>query len=320
MSSGVRYVKLLVVLMLLVATSNCLYAQRSREIALIGKINLRAVVLLHPAMISYDVAHQAFRVDASRVPQQQMQQKASQHQAELEQLASTMKSLQARIQETHRNFDRKIEELSSHFTDGLDALATGPAAVRRHEFNADKSKAEASYHASLTALSAQLSTAQDRYDRLSRLAYKVGFTDPEETQKKFAAILHEIRQYTQQIATQKNIQVVLNTSLSSVLARTRDSVVPPDLDYGKLFNIPFPREIANDSAAVGGYYGNISAMAENWLSHGEKILEPFKKDMLENDVFIGGVDLTSEVLVAIFRAYKIDPNIGNAVIQSVNLN
>ncbi len=307
-------------ILLLALGSTAIYAQRSRDIAYVGKINLKAVVMLHPAMTSYDPGVQAFKVDASKVPQQQMQQKASQHQAELNELASTIKSLQGRISETHRNYNRQVEELSSRYTDGIEELATGPAAMRRQDYVVDQGKAESAYHAKLTALGAQLSTAEEKHDKLSRIAYTVGYTEPEETRRKFSAILNEIRQYTQQIATQKNVQVVLNTSLSSVLARTRDAVVAPDLDYGKIFSVPFPREISNDSAAVAGYYGNISNMAANWLSNSDKVLEPFKAAMLDNDVFIGGVDLTPEVLAAIFKAYKIDPNIGNAVIQSVNLN
>ena len=307
-------------IMLLLVGSNTIYAQRSRDIAYVGKINLKAVVMLHPAMTAYDPGVQAFKVEAGQVAPQQMQQKASQHQAELDELASLIKSLQGKINEAHRNYDRQVEEMATRYTDGLENLATGPAVMRRQEYQLDQNKADAAHRARLTALGAQLSTAEDRRDRLSRIAYTVGYTEPEETRRKFAAIINEIRQYTQQIATQKNVQVVLNTSLSSVISRTRETVVPPDFDYGKIFAIPFPRDIVNDSAAVAGYYGNISSLAANWLSHSDKVLEPFKAAMLDNDVFIGGVDLTAEVLAAIFKAYKVDPNIGNAVIQSVKLN
>jgi hypothetical protein len=172
-------------------------------------------------------------------------------------------------------------------------------------------------------MAGQLNTAEEKLNRLNKIAYQVGYTDPEETRKKFNAILNEIRQYTQQQATIKNVQVVLNSSLSSSLkleSRRNDTVMPPELDYSKVFSLPFPREISKDAAAIAGYYGNITSLASNWLMHGDKILDPFRAAILDNDVFIGGVDLTADVLVAIFRAYKIDPNIGNAVIQSISVN
>ena len=103
MNPGLKLRLSVALTVLLFAASTVLLAQRSRDIAYVGKINLRAVVLLHPAMTSYDVERQAFKVDASKVPQQQMQQKASQHQATLDELTATIKSFQARIQETHRN-------------------------------------------------------------------------------------------------------------------------------------------------------------------------------------------------------------------------
>lgn len=321
MTSGSRISYLLLVLMLLTASAPDLHAQRSRDIAFVGKINLKAVILLHPAMTAYDPSSQAFKVDITKVPQQQMQQKSSRHQAEIVELAASIKSLQGHIQELHRNYNRQVEDLTEKFAGGAESLATGPAALKRQDYLIDSARAESSYHAKLQSFSAQLATAEERYESLSRIAYHVGFTDPDETRRKLASIISEIRQYTQQIATQKNVQVVLNSSLSSSIVHTRqDVVVPTDLDYGRVFGIPFPREITSDAAAVGGYYGNITSMASNWLSHGDKILEPFKASILDNDVFIGGVDLTAEVLAAIFKAYKIDPNIGNAVIKSISVN
>lgn len=298
-------------------------AQRSREIALVGKINLKAVILLHPAMASYDPAYQAFKVDVSKVSPQIQQQKAAQHKAELDKLSASIKSFQAKVQELRRNHDRNMQNLSSQYVSGLEKLATGPAGLKRQEYLISSNRAEAAFNAKLQAMNSQLLQTQDQYDRLAKVAYHVGHTDPDETRKKFAAILNEVRQYTQQIATQKNVQVVLNSSLSSSLKldkRNTYSVIPPELDYGKTFNIPFPREIASDEAAVSGYYGNITSLAHNWLSHGDKILDPFRASILDNDVFIGGVDLTNEVLVSIFKAYKIDTHIGNAIIQSLSVN
>ncbi len=310
-------------LILVMAAQSPLSAQRTREIALVGKINLKAVLLLHPAMASYDPAYQAFKVDASRVSPQVQQQKAAQHKAELEKLSSTLKSTQAKIHELRRNHDRNMQNLSNQYVSGIEKLATGPAGLKRQEYLINSNRTESAFNAKLQAMNNQLLMAQEQYDRLSKVAYHVGHTDPDETKRKFSAILNEVRQYTQQIATQKNVQVVLNTSLSSSLKldnRNNNIVMPPELDYAKVFSIPFPREISGDEAAVAGYYGNITSLAFNWLTHGDKILDPFRASILDNDVFIGGVDLTPDVLVSIFRAYKIDTHIGNAIIQSLNVN
>lgn len=297
-----------------------LLAQRSRDIALIGKINLKAVLLLHPAMGTYDPAKGSFKTDVSRLTPQQKSQMANQHQAEIDRLNSKIKALRSKIHSERRNHDRQMQNMSAKYLDGIDKLEKGQAGFKKQQFRVDSSRIESSFAAKMTALSGEIQVAEDRLERLSRIAFHVGYTDPEETRKKFNGILNEIRQYTQQIATQKSIQVVLNTSFSSSIRRenSRSMVMPPDLDYSKVFSTPFPREIANDEAAVGGYYANLTSMAGNWLFHGEKILDPFKSALLDNDVFIGGVDLTADVLSSIFRTYKIDTHIGNAIIQSIN--
>ncbi|MFZ5950461.1 MAG: hypothetical protein ACOYXC_07135 [Candidatus Rifleibacteriota bacterium] len=288
--------------------------------ASIGKVDLKALVLLHPAMRSYDPYVQAFKIDPARVAGG-AKQRSEEQQSEINRLDSEVRLLQGRIHEMRRNFDREMERIAKNYLDGIEDLATGPRALKKKEYDIAQNRTEVSFNAKIQALGAQLSQAEDRRSRLEKVAYHSGYSDPETTQKQFAAIISEIRQYTQQIATQKGIEVVLNSKSRELKAvARRETVMAPDLNYEKIFRMPFPNEIRNDSAAVNGYYQNITSLAANWLGHGSDILEPFSSQVLDNDVFIGGADLTVEVLAAIFKAYKIDPNVGNAVIQSVTGN
>jgi AraC-like DNA-binding protein len=306
---------------LFILIAACAWQANAATKALIGKIDLKAVILLHPGMRSYDPYLQAFKVDPAKVPQTIMQQKSDQHKGEIESLTAQARLLQGRIHELQRNFNREIDRISSNYLDGLDTLATGPRALKRQQYELSKNRAETSFNAKLHALGAQLSQAEERLNRLEKIAYHVGYTDPETTQKQFLAIINEIRQYTQQIANQKGIEVVLNSKSRELKAlKNENPVLAPDLDYEKIFRQPFPNEIRNDSAAISGYYQNITSLAQNWLSHGSDILQPFSNQIIDNDIFIGGTDLTVEVLAAIFRTYKVDSNIGNAVIQAIYNN
>ncbi|MEW6708768.1 MAG: hypothetical protein AB1403_03010 [Candidatus Riflebacteria bacterium] len=308
---------LVAALMLLVCASVELKAA-SR--AAIGKVDLKALVLLHPAMRSFDPYVQAFKVDPARVAGG-AKQRSEEQQNEINRLNSEVRLLQGRIHEMRRGFDREMERIAKNYLDGIEDLATGPRALKKKEYDIAQNKTEVSFNAKIQALGAQLSQAEDRRTRLEKVAYHSGYSDPDTTQKQFAAIISEIRQYTQQIATQKGIEIVLNSKSRELKAVTRrETVMAPDLSYEKIFRMPFPNEIRNDSAAVNGYYQNITSLAANWLAHGSNILEPFSSQILDNDVFIGGADLTVEVLAAMFKAYKIDPNVGNAVIQSVTGN
>lgn len=288
---------------------------------LIGKVDLKALILLHPAMRSYDPYVQAFKVNATNVSANQMQQRASEHQGEIGKLNARARLVQGRIHELRRNFNREMDKLSGNYIDGLDNLATGPAALKRKQYSIAKVRSEASFNAKLRALGAQLTQAEERINKLEKISYHVGYTDPDATQKQLASIINEIRQYTQQIANRKGIQIVLNSKSRDLKALSSSKpTLAPELDYDKPFRMPFPNEIRNDSAAINGYYQNITGMATNWLMHGSTILSPFTSQVLENEIFIGGTDLTVEVLAAIFRSYKVDKNIGNALIQAIYEN
>lgn len=288
----------------------------------IGKIDLKSVVLLHPGMRNYDPYKQAFKVDPLKVPQELMKQKAKEHKEEIHTLKAESRLLRGRIHELRRKHDRDIDKLLTNYLDEIESLATGPRALKRKKYEIAKNLTESAFYAKLRSLGIKLDQTDSRISKLERISYNVGYTDPEETQKRFNAIINEIRQYTSQIASQKGIDVVLNSKSRDLkyLIKKERIVLAPDLDYAKIFNMPFPENLKTDSAAVAGYYQNLTTLAANWLHHGSKILQPFSAEILENDIFIGGTDLTAEVIAKIFRRYKIDAHIGNAVIQSLHVS
>ncbi len=166
---------------------------------LIGKVDLKTLVLLHPAMRNYNPYMQAFKIDASRVPQAVMKQKADEHKGELQKLQADSRLFQGRIHELRRNHNREAEKLANNYLDGIEKLATGPRALKRKEYDIARNRKEAAFHAKLQALSAKLTQTDDRIERLEKISYNIGYTAPEATQKQFASIINEIRQYTMQI-------------------------------------------------------------------------------------------------------------------------
>ncbi|GAB4279269.1 MAG: hypothetical protein Kow0029_23120 [Candidatus Rifleibacteriota bacterium] len=303
---------------ILVSSGQYLYAAQT---VFIGKVDLKALILLHPAMRSYDPYIQAFKVDASKVSPAIIKQKAEEQESELAKLRADSRLIQGRIHELKKRFNREMDKLANNYLDGLETLATGPAALKRKTYLINKNRAETAHFAKLKSYNAQLTQIEERISKLEKITYQVGYTDPEETQKQFNAILNEVRQYTQKIANQKGIQVVLNSRSRELKSIRQDNqILGADLNYDKVFRMPFPNEIRNDSAAISGYYQNLSSMAATWLMEGNKILQPFSNQIIDNDIFIGGTDLTAEVLSAIFRSYKIDQNIGNALIQAIYTN
>lgn len=310
--------ELVFIVLCFLLTTNSVLGQRGG--AYIGKIDVRTVFLLHPSMISYSPEKQAFRVTRDAVAQQRAKQEASSNQEEIRRLNALMKSITARISEEEKKYQKKMSSLYDKYMEHISELATGEAAMNRMSFKMDSSNAEVSHNAKLTALYAQYSDAEEKVLKLTQFDFSEGYTTLDETEKRFVTILNEIKTYTQRAADQKGISIVLNTSykrsMTADSSNSSSGYVPDEMALGAIFNTNFPPELARDEAAVAGYYTNVTTLTQNWLKNCDPIVGRFKNSMLENDVFIGGVDLTADVLSALFKAYKLDPNISNAVIKA----
>lgn len=309
---------LLLIALLFIHTPNAAHSQGTNA-ALIGKVDFRALVLLHPSMMSYDPQKSAFRLEPSKTASQQLQQRSKEQQQRIGELEGETRALRAKITELHRNYTRDLSEMTDRYMKGAVDLATGPAGMKRQQFELDKMQFDSTYQAKLQTATGRFVAATEELDLLQQVVLTPGYTTPEETAARFAAIVKELRQTIQSVAARRGIQVVLNSSFQRALRRespSRDSETPPELSYHKIFTTPFTREVGSSHDFTAGYYENIITMTRNWLDHGAQILKPAKSPFIDADVILGGVDLTGEVLTSVFSAYKVNQNIGTAVIKA----
>lgn len=285
----------------------------------IGKVNLQALVLFHPLMIGYDPQKRAFKVDVRHISKEAQKRKMSSNLSKLRALKAEKRRLVAKAVAVNREYDRKLQSLSNRYLEKATKMATGARDMNRVLYKNEEERAALKHRSQTFSISTKLQNIDDEIMSLSNLQIAPGYSSPEETEKKIGQIIVEIRKYTKQIAAQKGIQIVLNSGASvKSMSRTAQSVIPSDLYYSKIFSNPFPKSLLNDSQAVRGYYSTVQSISYNWLIHGEQILEPFQASLKNTEVFIGGVDLTADVLSSIFRAYKIDKNLSNVIVQTVS--
>ncbi|MBQ2592779.1 MAG: hypothetical protein II567_05815, partial [Candidatus Riflebacteria bacterium] len=126
-------------------TTNSVFGQRSG--AYIGKIDVRTVFLLHPSMIAYSPEKQAFRVTRDAVAQSRVKQEAGSNQEEVRRLNALMKSINAKITEEEKKYQKKMSELYDKYMEHITELATGEAAMNRMSFKMDSNNAEVSHNA-----------------------------------------------------------------------------------------------------------------------------------------------------------------------------
>jgi len=288
---------------------------------LIGHVDFRALVLLHPSMMGYDTQLSAFRIEPSKATlPQQMERRSQEQKQRIVALESEIRALRAKITELHRNYTRDATELSDRYTKSIVDLATGPAGMKRQQFELDKAQLDSTYQAKLQSASGRCVAATEELERLQNISLAPGYTTPEETEARFSAIVKELRQVVQSVAARRGIHIVLNSSFRRALRRelaSRETEDPVELSYQKIFTTPFTREVGTSHDFTAGYYENIISMTRNWLDHGSRILKPAKSSIIDSDIVSGGIDLTGEVLSTLFASYKLNQNIGAAVIKAV---
>lgn len=298
----------------LLLASNTVIAQN-----LIGKIDLRRVMLLHPTMIQYNPTMQAFKVARSDNEKKQVVNEAKSVEAEVEKLNAELKDLKTLIKEEDKKFDKTIEGLSKKYLTKLSTDDEGATGMKKMTYSMEASSAEVEHNARLTAYYAKYSEAEDRIMKLTEFGYHDEFTTPAETEKRFNSILSEVKATIKKIADQKGISVVLNTGYKRAIKdnKTSSSVsISDENSLGAIFDNPIPHELVSDEAAVSGYYQNLNSAVKNWLRDADPVLNRINDNLLDTDIILGGVDLTQEVLKNLYDTYKLDPSVANAVIQS----
>lgn len=318
-------VALLICLSCMIYSGNELFAQR-RSATLIGTVDFRALLLLHPTMMDYSPEKQAFKVDVSQSPDRQNEAKSIEHQKHIEDLRSRSIRLQAQITEQHRNHEKEMTKLSGNYLDRIkDNIATAAAAVESERYNRSRTAKETSYRAQLRSLGDQLANVSKELQQLERISYHEGYTTPEETKKYFRAILAEVKQYVQHIASQRGMGIVLNNSYQRTLRRTGSEGNPmainSDNEYRNIFRLPLQTaEGGSGHQLHSGYQQTVADMTKNWLDLTDTVLMPFTDTIIDADIIVGGTDITSDVLTAIFRQYRLNENIGVAVIRAATSN
>ena len=296
---------------------NQIFAQRSGMY--IGKLDLYTAVMLHPSMVWYSPEKKAFKVSRDSISKQRIVREKESNSEERKRLESKMKTLKSRIKEEEQKYNNTIANLSRRYVDSLDKVGTATAELNKINFKKYSEEALVIYQTKINSYYGEYTLCEDKLSKIENITDD-SFTSSEETEKRFIEIINEIKAYAKRIADQKGISIVLNSGYKRLLPANNgrsQSIAPDSNTFGSIFSTGFPSELLRDEASIRGYYLGIESNIINWLELGKDALGYSGRLLVEEDILIGGVDLTPEVLNSIYKAYKIDANIANAIIKSL---
>lgn len=286
----------------------------------IGSADLRALIMLHPAMIDFEPTKEAFRIDISKLPDRQVQARRDAHKKHLHDLRTKQRTLQTRMTEELRRHDRDLSRLASAYIQRLTQI--NETSKETENYSIQRHRKDSEIQAKIREINEQLNTVNTELRRLEFITFDDGYTSPEETRQKFVAIVSEVRAFTQHVASQKAIQIVLNSSHRRHILQRPEFEKKPERMMIHTYRDLFETSYYSDEFSTEGhdfaseYYDNVAATTLEWLSKKNSILNNFEPELTGVEIVHGGTDLTYDILIAIYKKYKINEQIGNLIARS----
>lgn len=311
--------KKILFLVLFALLTSQLCAQR-RAAELIGVVDFNALVLMHPAMVDYVPYEKSFRVALNQVQASQQAHKKSEVQSQISALKSQNNAVQARLIDLRRQYERDVQSLSADYTKKItNVIATATIAYETQDYNLKTELREKKYQREAEMLSKQLAGGIEAVANLERFVSKEGYTSYEDTLKRFALIVNEVKQACMFVAEKHGMSVVMNSSsdrLAKSLLKQQESNLNPEFSYRSiLFSqyVPPHENHPQFKNAVNDYYSNIVDNTRIWLQFENEIINDFYSVLPRGSIISGGSNITSEVLTVIFKQHKINENVSKAI-------
>lgn len=310
-----KYCFIVLQICLLLGFGNIAFAEGDFKI---GKVDFYSIILLHPAMKDFDVNKNAFVITRNQTETEELKKEEEQRKQKVKEYEIELLGIRKNILDLEAKHIKKINGMNDKYSKAIKKLASDAVLFETMNLKIDTRKEYQNHERDVRILETKFSEIQNRLYEIKDVQYEVGYTTPQETEKKFEFIIAEIKKYVKTIADLKGVSVVLNSSNRQFKKPSRANQFRNLPNYTiDLFGFELPKSQYKDEAGVIGFYETLNDYVHSWLEHGSFVLENLRDKLKDCDIVIGGEDLTSEVLYSLYRDYKIDQNIANAIIQNV---
>ncbi|MBI3038262.1 hypothetical protein HYY75_04295, partial [bacterium] len=248
--------------------------------------------------------------------------RSAEAQQKLDSVLSQIKAIDARINEYKSRNDREARSEQESFEAKIKELADnkGKLAVEKNSHLMRLSQLSQKFQAEIRALLGQKEQLETSLEQANSQTLGGQLSNFSETDQKFRQILSEVRQITQQVAASRGIGVVLDSS-SSGFRQVFGSDSNVDLQNGNSYRMIFtqaiPQNVGRDAPAAKGHYLIQQDLANSWYKNRGFVLGSFKPYLFNSFVFIGGYDLTQDVLITMLTQHGINKNIQTILVQSI---
>ncbi len=287
--------------------------------AFIGKVDVCSLTMLHPYMMWYDPARKAFKVSRDKEGKQKFEQEKIENKEKIDEIQAEKKSIKENIQKEEQRHRELVATLNKKYLEYNEELSTATIILYEVTYKSQMEKENMTHKSKLYSMYGQAKVCDEKIEKL-KYNFSDEFTTPVETKKRFLEIINDVKNYSKQVAEKKGISIVLNSSYRRLLALIpdkRNTINRLNNSFTSVLTTPFPKEdLENEGEnAIINYYKGIETDTNNWLNQSTDVLESITKSIVDEDVLVGGIDLTEDVLFAIYKNYKIDSNLTKAIVH-----
>jgi Skp family chaperone for outer membrane proteins len=303
------------VFVLLVIAGTQAYGQSA-----IGFVDFNSVFMLHPQMGDYSPTERAFKVTLSKAQAAKSSQRKKEVNAQVTALRSQNKATEARMIELRRQYEKDLDVLISNFNKKTQGkLSPQELAYETQSYNIKRDSLEEKFRSEIAMVHQILAGGMDRLEKLEYFISNEGYTDYDETIDKLNDIVKEIQDAILKVSKKHKMQIVLNSSASRLLQETRKqdaNIFSTSFSYKEILNskhLPPHEEEFDFDESVASFYAHIIDSAKAWLTNERDVIANFANVVPQGNVIIGGSDITSEVLLELFKKHKVADNTAKAI-------
>lgn len=289
----------------------------------VGVVDLAAVLLFHPYMLNYEPAQKAFLKAASTggAGEKPSDAAAQGSREQVDQLVQQQKELEARMSELRTKYDNELMQAQGEFEDQLAKLPKAKGMVAKVHHEQRNAQREMKFNAEYRSLQAQSDLLNERIAQATGSSQGSQFLSPGESEKKFRDLLEEVRVVTRQVAAQRGISIVLDSSeagVRQVFDQPRSEPLGENA-FKSIFAQKLPPNAGRDQPSGQGMQLVQRDLAVSWYRSRGALLEPFRNVLGGSFVVSGGYDLTQEVLAALWARYRLDASYQALILQAIQL-
>lgn len=282
---------------------------------IVGIVDMNAIILLHPDMAKFKPDYKLFVSDIASKDDPAYSRKMSTVRAEIANLKKEIKEAQKAIEAEEFDFNNARVKADNEYKNSIKGnVGTDTLLLQQTIYNQELIRLDREHSSDYKKYTNQIFNKQTEIAKLEQYLNIANLTSPKETKEKFKAIVDEVRKTVIKLQKKYGLSIVLNIPANRKKYKVEDEYI--DFSLNDIFKA---KEIFSEPNGIRAedMKNDIEAKTAIWLEKESSIFDEYNEIMPKGGIVSGGRDLTKDVLIELYRRYKVNDEVSKAIINSL---